>query len=269
MESDAFFDALAAVPNFRTAAFTDLEMKPQSKGFKFRGHAAVFDEEAVIDEIPGLGVLTESVQRGAFRKVLQQNANIPFTLEHDPKMVYATTKSGRLHLAEDTKGLAVDADLPDTSLSRDLQALVEADIVTGMSFGFVTGTRDNHRIEQRSNGRHRILTGFKKLLDVCATWDPTYPSAEAQFRSQAMLYVNSPNDWQQLLMGAYPQLQDSGRSDEGTDEDATPADEPDAPDGDEPAVVEGDDSRVAEHRSVAARKRALSLYLINAGDDLS
>jgi HK97 family phage prohead protease len=266
MESDAFFDALAAVPNFRSAAFTDLEMKPQKKGFKFRGHAAVFDEEAVIDEIPGLGVLTESVQRGAFRKVLQQPANIPFTLEHDPKMVYATTKSGRLKLAEDTKGLAVDADLPDTSLARDLQALVEADVVTGMSFGFVTGPRTNHRIETRSNGRHRVLTGFKKLLDVCATWDPTYPSAEAQFRSQAMLYVNSPEDWQHLLMGAYPQLQEQGQPAEGTDEEATPADEPETPDGEPADGGEGDESRVVEQRSIAARKRALSLYLINTGE---
>jgi hypothetical protein len=83
------------------------------------------------------------------------------------------------------------------------------------------------------------------------------------------LYVNSPNDWQQLLMGAYPQLQDSGQADEGTDEDATPADEPETPDGEPADGGEGDDSRVAEHRSVAARKRALSLYLINAGDDLS
>lgn len=268
METDAFFDALAAIPNFRSATFNDLEMTPQAKGFKFRGHAAVFDEDAVIDEIPGLGVLTESVQRGAFRKVLQQNANIPFTLEHDPKMVYATTKSGRLRLAEDTKGLAVDADLPDTTLSRDLQALVEADVVTGMSFGFVTGTPQNHRIEQRSNGRHRVLTGFKKLLDVCATWDPTYPSAEAQFRSQAMLYVNSPTDWQQLLMGAYPQLQGQGRPVDGTDEEETPVDETEVPDGGPVGGGEGDESRVAEHRSVAARRRALSLYLINAGDDL-
>src|SRR5205807_5944358 len=141
----------------------------------------VFDEEAVIDEIPGIGRLTESVQRGAFRKVLQQPANIPFTLEHDPKMVYATTRSKRLKLSEDTKGLAVDADLPDTSMSRDLFAMVEADVVSGMSFGFVTGPRSNHQVEQRTNGCHRRLLGFKKLLDVCATWDPTYPSAEAQF----------------------------------------------------------------------------------------
>jgi phage head maturation protease len=112
---EQFFDALALVPNWRTATFDDMEMKPQKSGFRFRGHAAVFDEEAELGVIPGIGRVTESVQRGAFRKVLQQDANIPFTLEHDETRVFATTRSKRLKLAEDTKGLAVDADLPDTA----------------------------------------------------------------------------------------------------------------------------------------------------------
>jgi HK97 family phage prohead protease len=63
--------------------------------------------------------------------VLQHDANIPFTLEHDENRVLATTRSKRLKLAEDTKGLAVEADLPDTTLARDLHALVEADVVDG------------------------------------------------------------------------------------------------------------------------------------------
>jgi HK97 family phage prohead protease len=153
VEPAAFFEALALVPNWRTATFNDMEMKPQKSGFRFSGHAAVFDEEAELGDIPGVGRVTESVARGAFRKVLQRDANIPFTLEHDENRVLATTRSKRLKLAEDTKGLAVEADLPDTTLSRDLHALVEADVVEGMSFGFVTGYPQNHRIERRSNGR--------------------------------------------------------------------------------------------------------------------
>lgn len=265
MELEAFLDALAMIPNFRNATLTDMEMKPQKSGFRFRGHAAVFDEEAVLDDIPGMGRMTESIQRGAFRKVLQSDANIPFTLEHDPKMVYATTRSNRLKLAEDTKGLAVDADLPDTSLARDLHALVEADVVTGMSFGFVAGPRANWEMERRSNGVHRRLLGFKKLLDVCATWDPTYPSAEAQFRSMTMQYADSPASVQQLLMGALPQLQGQGTDDEEPLEPA-PADDTDAPDGEQPDGGKSDESGVVEQRSIAARKRALSFYLLNTGD---
>lgn len=264
MDAARFFDALAMVPNFRTAAMTDMEMKPQKSGFRFRGHAAVFDEEAVIDTIPGVGVVTESVARGAFRKVLQQPANIPFTLEHDPTRVYATTKSGRLKLAEDVKGLSVDADLPDTSLARDLYALTEADVVKGMSFGFVVGSRANQEIEARSNGRHRRLLGFTKLLDVCATWDPTYPSAEAQFRSMTMQYVGDTDSLQQLLMGAYPQLQAEGDEPDGTEEPAAD-DGPDVPDGEQQPDVVTPEAGAAEQRSVAARRRALEVFLLTTG----
>jgi HK97 family phage prohead protease len=265
MDADAFFDALAAVPNFRTAAFSDLEMVPRGKGFRFQGHAAVFDEPALIDTIPGIGKLTEEVRSGSFRTVLALGANVPLTLEHDPKVVYATTRSGRLKLTEDTKGLAVDANLPDTSAVRDLKANVDADIVRGMSFGFVAGA-GNQQIERRPSGRHRILTGFKKLLDVCATWDPTYPSAEAQFRSMTMTLADSAESVQQLLMGAYPQLQAQGTEEEGTEETDPPADEP-PPDGEPPDDGTSDDAGAAEQRSVTAAQRRLQLLIYELGGD--
>jgi HK97 family phage prohead protease len=264
---EQYFEALALVPNWRTATFDDMEMKPQKSGFRFRGHAAVFGEEAELGFIPRIGRVTESVQRGAFRKVLQQDANIPFTLEHDETRVFATTRSKRLKLAEDTKGLAVDADLPDTSLARDLHALVESDVIRGMSFGFVAGPRENFKVEQRSDGRHRLLVGFKKLLDVTATWNPTYRGAEAQFRSMTMTYADSPESLQQLLMGAYPQLQEQGNDLDGNEDEAPDNDVP-ALDGEQEHEVESDGSGVVEQRtrSVAARRRALSLYLIEHGD---
>src|SRR4051794_26588575 len=121
MNPDQYLDLLAEVPNYRSAAFRDLEITEGAKGrLRFRGHAAVFDEEAHIDDVPGLGLLTESIQRGAFRKVLSAGANVPFTIEHDPTRVLATTRSGCLKLEEDTKGLAVDADVPPTQMARDL-----------------------------------------------------------------------------------------------------------------------------------------------------
>ncbi len=265
MDLDAFFDALALVPNFRSASLTDMEMKPQKSGFRFRGHAAVFDEESPPINVRGIGQVTESIQRGAFRKVLQQPANIPFTLEHDPKMVYATTRSKRLKLAEDAKGLAVDADLPDTTLARDLFTLVEADVVTGMSFGFVAGNK-NQRFERRTGSVHRTLSGFDKLLDVCATWDPTYPSAEAQFRSMTMQYADSPESLQQLLTGAYPQLQAQGDDDGDTTEEEAPAEpEEPTPDGAEEQDGDRDESGVVEQRSIAARKRELRFLILNTG----
>jgi hypothetical protein len=71
--------------------------------------------------------------------------------------------------------------------------------------------RGNQKIEQRDGRYHRLLTGFKKLLDVSTTWNPAYPNTEAQFRSKALEYADSPESWQRILMGAYPQLEDTGR----------------------------------------------------------
>lgn len=253
----AFWEGLAAVPNLRSAQFTDVEMVEEGKGFRYRGHAAVFDEVATLTEIPGIGTATEEIKRGAFRKVLAQPRNIPLTLEHDRDKVLATTGSRTLRLSEDAKGLAVDATLPDTSLARDLKALVDADVVKGMSFGFVAGPQStgNWTVERRSNGIHRVLSGFKRLLDVCATWDPTYPSATAQFRSLAVQYADDPALLQQILLGAHPaQLEDGAEEEEA----ATTGSE-----------LEPDSAATgaAEHRnrSVAARRRALSLIVLETG----
>jgi len=263
--ADDFWDGLALVPNLRSATLTDMEMTEHAGGFRYRGHAAVFDEVATLGDIPGMGKATEEIKRGSFRKVLALPDNIPLTLEHDQSKVLATTRSGRLRLSEDTKGLAVDADLPDTSLARDLKALVDADVVQGMSFGFVTGPKStgNWNVSHRSGGVHRTITGFKRLLDVCATWDPTYLSATAQFRSLAVKYADSPELLQQILAGAVPQLEDGAEQEE---EAANAGEElaPEAGEG-EQAPPEAGASGVAEHRSVAARKRALSFIVLTTG----
>ena len=316
MELDAYFDALAVVPNLRSATFDDLEMTRKNEGFRFVGHAGVYDEEALIDNIPGVGEVREIVRRPAFEQVVSEierdNVNIPFTIEHDETKVLATTRSKRLRLTSDAKGLGVEAELPPTSLSRDLYANYQAGIVTGMSYGFVTGPRStgNWTMERRSSGVLRAITGFKRLLDVTATWNPTFLSAEAQFRSQALRFADSADSLQQILRGAFA-LQRDGAEDGDLgdasefravmlDDDATQiarlramlqlaaafiAEEDEQPDIDrmtgvqntletllqselnEPDAGGSGATRSANTRtpSVAARRRALSLYLIEHG----
>ena len=257
--ADAFWEGLAAVPNLRSARFTDMEMVETSTGFRYRGHAAVFDEVATIAELPGLGKATEEIKRGAFRKVLQRPDNIPLTLEHDRSKVLATTESRTLTLAEDMKGLAVDAEMPNTSLARDLKELVDADVVKGMSFGFVAGPPNagNWTAHRTAHGIHRVLGGFKKLLDVCATWDPTYPSATAEFRSLAVKYADNPELLQQILAGAYPAQLEEGAVEL---EDGEPAGEASPAEPDSGATVEE-----LRSLSVAARRRALSFLVLTTG----
>lgn len=252
LNTEQFFDALALVPNTRSATFEDVEVSEWKDGFEFDGYGAVFGE------IADLGDFTEEVDRGSFRKVLTTGANVPLLHEHDQRRFLASTRSGRLKLSEDARGLRVQASIVDSSTARDVYALVKGGEVTGMSYGFVAGT-ENQKVELRNGKPHRRLTNFKRLLDVSTTFDPTFQGTEANFRSLAMQYADSPESLQQLLKGAYPQLQERADDLDDTEE--------------ETAQVPPEDLDQTEERSgesgarphLAAAKRRLSIMAITIG----
>jgi HK97 family phage prohead protease len=259
---NAFFERLALVPNLRSAAFVDVDMAETAKGYTFDGIAAPTGVTA------DLGEFTEEYERGSFRRFLAScRDNIPLCHEHNPRDLLATTRSGRLKLSEDGKGLRAKADVVKTPLSETIKTLVDAGEIGGMSIGMLVG-RDNSKVALRDGRPHRLIQNFRKLLDVCTTFDPAYVATEAQFRSMSVQYADSPESLQQLLLGAYPQLQAQGGDLDGTDEEKAPADDQTPPDGADESVGEGDGSGVVEQRtrSVAARRRALSLYLIEHGE---
>jgi HK97 family phage prohead protease len=263
VDHEQFFEALALVPNLRSAQFEDVEMTETAKGFKFDGIAAP------TGVVADLGDFTEEYERGTFRRFLAAcSDNVPFLHEHNPRDLLATTRSGRLKLSEDGRGLRARADVVKTDLSERIKALVDSNDIGGMSIGMVVG-RNNFRVERRDGRPHRAIQNLKKLLDVCTTFDPAYATTEAQFRSMSMQYADSPESLQQLLMGAYPQLQEQGDDPADTEaEEETPAGDQGAPDGaDEPGAGEDTEPGAGEQRtlSLAARRRRLQFYDITHG----
>lgn len=259
MEQNAFFDALAEVPNLRSVEFTDVEMTAAAKGYRFDGIAAPTGISS------DLGDFSEEYERGAFRRFLSQcKDNIPFLHEHNPRDLLASTRSGRLKLSEEGRGLRTQAEVVKTDLSERIKALVDSGDIGGMSIGMIVG-QGNSKIEMRGAKPHRRIHNLKRLLDVCTTFDPAYATTEAQFRSMTMQLADSPESLQQLLVGAYPQLQVQGDEPDGTDEEPAPADEPEPPDGEDEDDGTGDAVGVAENRSVAARQRALQLLIYEMG----
>lgn len=255
MDPAAFFDALADVPNFRSSALADIEIKDGGNVYLFDGYSTPYNDPV------DLGDFTEEVRTGAFDEVLASGANVPMLHEHNPRELLATTKSGRLKLDTDGRGLRVRAKLVKTDLSSRIKALADSGDITGMSTGWVVGSPKNHRFELRAGGKpHRTILNFKQLLDVSTTWNPAYPTTEAQFRSKAMQYANSPDDWQRLLLGAYPQLAEPGQN--GGDRDRE--------DGGELRSTEQTDedapSRVADEQRLAAAKRRMQFALLLTGD---
>lgn len=218
----------------RSVAFTDVDAA--ADGSTFTGYAAVFDSEA------DLGNFSESVSRGAFRKVLAAGPNVPMLWNHNPDYPLATTRAGTLRLTEDAKGLKVEAELGSDFVSDFLRERVRRGEVEGMSYGFVVGEQ---KIEQRGAKPHRNLLGFKRLLDVSPTWDPAYAGTSAELRAAV-----SAAGWpQEVLDGEGPQVEDTVTSLEVPEPDAET----------EEARDSGSHDGDGHFSSVAAARRRLSI----------
>lgn len=109
----------------------------RAKGRRLEGYAALFGTEARIG-----GGIVEKIAPGAFTQTLRARDDILALVDHDPSRVLARTKSGTLHLSEDTRGLAFDLSVPDTQAGRDVLALAERGDLGGMSFGFSARDED-------------------------------------------------------------------------------------------------------------------------------
>lgn len=152
-----------------------MEMTTDSR---VQGHASVFNSLAPI----GRGY--EEIGPTAFSEVLKRNDDVPFLLNHNPDNLLGRNTSGTLRLGTDDKGLAIDDDLPDTSLGNDVRVLVRRGDLTGFSFGFVPDPQsDTHRLAP--DGR-QITTrnNVQRLLDVSLVTYPAYNDAnDAVLRS--------------------------------------------------------------------------------------
>ena len=98
---------------------------------RLTGYAAVFNSLS-----EDLGGFRERIAPGAFKRTLNDNADVLALVGHKRDLPLGRTASGTLTLAEDDRGLRIAIDLPDTSYARDLRASVKRRDITGMSFGF-------------------------------------------------------------------------------------------------------------------------------------
>ena len=99
-------------------------------GMTFTGYAAVFDSPS--QPLP----FTERIERGAFARSLAARNEIKMLWNHESGSILGSTRAGTLRLEEDSYGLRVTADLPDTQLGRDTAYLLKRADVQSMSFGF-------------------------------------------------------------------------------------------------------------------------------------
>jgi HK97 family phage prohead protease len=146
----------------------------EGDGSTFVGYGAVFNSPS--QPLPFI----ERIAPGAFSRSLRSRNEIKLFVNHDTSRVLASKRAGTLRLAEDSHGLRVEADLPDTTDGRDMAVLLKRGDVDSMSFGFSvpkggdSWSDDGQERELREVRLHEvsIVTGF-----------PAYEATSASVRS--------------------------------------------------------------------------------------
>lgn len=160
---------------------TDIEKRGGSLGVEFRsesdkrtltGYAVVWNSDTTISDY-----FVERIAPGAFTKALR--GDILALVNHDTGRVVGRTRSGTLRLAEDSRGLKVEIDIPDTTDGNDLWTLVERGDVSGMSFSFRATKQE---WDDTGDLPHRTVIEAE-LFEVTATPIPAYPDTSLALRS--------------------------------------------------------------------------------------
>jgi HK97 family phage prohead protease len=157
----------------RHVTVNDFEIRETGDGMSFTGYAAVFDSPS--EPLPW----TETIRAGAFAKSIRSRNNVMMLWSHDTSQPLASTRSKTLRLSEDERGLKVEADLPQTTLGRDVAELLRAGVVDSMSFGFSVPRNGD---AWSDDGMLRELREVR-LHEVSIVAFPAYPKTSASVRS--------------------------------------------------------------------------------------
>jgi len=159
------------------------EIRTEGEGNTFVGYAAVFNSDS--EPLPFI----ERIAPGAFEKSLRgSKRDIRLYVNHNSDMPLANRRSGTLRLTEDERGLRVEADLPDTSVGRDMRELLRTGIVDKMSFGFTVPRGGD---KWSSDGTNRELREISLHEVSIVTGFPAYEATAAAVRSLSALSVRT------------------------------------------------------------------------------
>lgn len=140
------------------------------------GHAAVFNQLS-----EDLGGWREQIAPGAFAEAIKAD-DVRALWNHNPDFVLARNLAGTLKLTEDTRGLAIEIDPPDTQWARDLLVSMKRGDVNQMSFGFSVRPNGQNWAKADDGTVVRTLTRVR-LFDVSPVTYPAYPQTDAAARS--------------------------------------------------------------------------------------
>lgn len=183
----------------------DYEMRATSEGLTFEGYAAVFNLPSLPLSFPNVNggrQFREVIKPGAFTKTLAENPDVSLRYQHNmTTLPLGRTKAGTLALAQDDRGLRVQATLPDNEWGRPIRDAVARGDVSGMSFRFA---KVLDKFSAGATGTQRDLLEVKLGPEVSVTDYPAYPDTVAMVRHLADEIDADPDE----LVEAFTVLRD-------------------------------------------------------------
>jgi len=155
---------------FETRNFQFTEVRAVKDKLRLEGHAAVFNRLS-----EDLGGFREQIMPGAFSQSIAED-DILSLFNHDSNYVLGRNRAGTLQLSEDTTGLAMAINLPDTQIGRDLMTSIERRDITGASFAFMVPSGGDRWEHVDGMDLRTIL--FARLKDVSPVTFPAYPQTD-------------------------------------------------------------------------------------------
>lgn len=158
----------------RSYAF-EFEARATGDGLTLDGYAAVFNQPA--DIYDHRGHYSETIERGAFRKTLQENK--PAVLfEHGRHPLIGSMPIAQLTKAsEDTRGLHVRARVFDNWMTRPIIDAIQGRAIEGMSIQMQV-TREAWSPDHTLRAVHEV-----KLIEVSPVLQPAYTGTSLSLRS--------------------------------------------------------------------------------------
>lgn len=144
----------------------------EEEGMIVEGYAAVFDS------VTDLGWIKEVIDRKAFDNADMNDIVMKYNHENSI-LPMARTRGGTLQFNVDDHGLKIRANLPDTSVNRDIYTLIKEGILSKMSFAFTVKTEEY----DYDTDTRRILA-FDKIFDVSVVDVPAYEETEVYARNK-------------------------------------------------------------------------------------
>lgn len=158
------------------------EFRAAVEGNTLRGHAAVFNERAIIRDF------AEQIDPAAFDRALSEQQDVALLVNHDG-LPLARTSSGTLRLGKDDRGLTIVADLPNTTLAGDVRELTRRGDLRSMSFGFIVKADSWSNLEDGTQLRTVLDVD---LFDVSVVTFPAYAGTDLALRNRPPIKNNTP-----------------------------------------------------------------------------